>query len=124
MSKVNATIVYMLTSFIFLVSVIIPQFVNAQEVVPKINEQQREALELFSKSQSLYQHQIGTDQIDKKFDTIFNSQSQEQGMPQQQQQPADNDNNQMNVLNSKSVKEHSQKQEQQKIQQNNIKIKI
>src|SRR5688500_12965208 len=110
MSKVNATIVYMLTSFIFLVSVIIPQIVNAQEVVPKINEQQRKAVELFSNSESLNQQPSGTDQIDKKLDTIFNSQSQEQGMPQQQQQqqqPADNDNNQMNVLNSKSVKEQS-----------------
>src|SRR5918994_294293 len=61
MSKVNASIVYMLGSFIFLLSVIIPQFANAQEDIPKINEKQKEALELFSNSQSKHQQTSAVD---------------------------------------------------------------
>src|SRR5688500_15986882 len=86
MNKVNASF-YMLGSFIFLVSIIIPQFANAQEEISKINEQQKEALKLFFNSPSQpQQQQISTDQTDKESDIILNSQIQEKGMQQQQQQ--------------------------------------
>ena len=54
---------------------IIPQFANAQEDIPKINEHQKKALELFSNSQSqLQQQKISPSQIDKESNIIFNSQ--------------------------------------------------
>ena len=59
MKEINADILCMF-SFIFLVSVIIPQFSHAQEDVQPINEKQREALNLFSQPESDSQLQVGS----------------------------------------------------------------
>src|SRR5215216_5814760 len=95
MSKVNASIVYMLISFIFLVPVIIPQFANAQEDIPKINEQEKKALELFSNSQSQYK-QPSTENIQQK--KVNEQKNQEQ---------TNSNNNQLETFPKVIVYEHN-----------------
>ena len=114
MNKVNVSLFYTLGSFIFLVSMIIPQFTNAQEDIPKINEHQKGALKLFSNYQSQQQEQQKSpDQIDKEPNIIFKSQFQKQEKLQEQ---TANNSNPMNALNSEIVNEQVQKQlQQQKI---------
>src|SRR5918993_329659 len=130
MSKVNASIIYMLGSFIFLLSVIIPQFANAQEDIPKINEKQKEALELFSNSQSkhqqtsavdIQQNNINSDKnILKKIiqqelqEKSLKEQGQEQQQQQQQlvkqgiqQQQTESDNNQIKTSPEVIIYEHA-----------------
>ena len=101
MSKVNASIFYMLGSFIFLLSVIIPQFANAQEDIPKINEKQKEALELFSNSQSKHQQ---TSAVDIQQNNINSDKNILKKIIQQE-------------LQEKSLKEQGQEQQQQQQQQ-------
>ncbi|HYZ95192.1 MAG TPA: beta/gamma crystallin-related protein, partial [Nitrososphaeraceae archaeon] len=131
MSKVNASIVYMLGSFIFLLSVIIPQFANAQEDIPKINEKQKQALELFSNSQSQHQQTSANDipqnnlhsdkNILKKIiqqelqENLNEQEKQEQTIidNQQQQQQQQQINPIKAKENSKPVKEQGQEQQQQ-----------
>src|SRR5918993_1230170 len=112
MSKVNVSIVYMLGSFIFLLSVIIPQFANAQEDIPKINEKQKEALELFSNSQSKHQQTSAVDIQQNNINSDKNIlkkiiQQQQQVKQGIQQQQAESDNNQMKISPEVIIYEHA-----------------
>ena len=117
MNKVNASLLYMLGSFIFLVSMIIPQFANAQEDIPKINEHQKGALDLFSNYQSQQQQQQKShSQIDEEPNLIFNAQLKKQ--EKQQQEQTDNNAKSINALNSEFSPLQVQKQlQQQKVKQ-------
>ena len=129
MSKVNASIVYLLGSFIFLLSVIIPQFANAQEDIPKINDNQKEALELFSSSQSQHQQTSAVDIQQNNLDSdknvlkkIIQQELQEKLNEQEKPEQTNRDNQQqINTIkaieNSKSLKEQGQEQQQQQQQQ-------
>src|SRR5688500_8547121 len=131
MSKVNASIVYMLGSFIFLLSVIIPQFANAQEDIPKLNEKQKEALELFSNSQSQIQQTSAVDIQQNNLNSeknilkkIIQQELQEKLNEQEKQEQTNGDNQQQinpikAIENSKSLKKQSQEQ----VTNNNEEIK-
>src|SRR5829696_6676682 len=114
MSKVNASIVYMLISFIFLVPVIIPQFANAQEDIPKINEQEKKALELFSNSQSQYK-QPSTENIQQNNDNsaqiilkkIIQQELQKKVNEQKNQEQTNSSNNQLETFPKVIVYEHN-----------------
>src|SRR5918993_2031560 len=125
MSKVNASIIYMLGSFIFLLSVIIPQFANAQEDIPKINEKQKEALELFSNAQSQHQQTSDVDIQQNNLNSdknilkkIIQQELQEKLNEQDKQEQTNVDNKQQinpikAIENTKSLKEQGQEQQQQ-----------
>src|SRR5215212_3227825 len=114
MSKVNASIVYMLISFIFLVPVIIPQFANAQEDIQKINEQEKKALELFSNSQSQYK-QPSTENIQQNNDNsaqiilkkIIQQELQKKVNEQKNQEQTNSSNNQLETFPKVIVYEHN-----------------
>ena len=108
----------MLGSFVFLVSMIIPQFANAQEDIPKINEPQKGALDLFSNYQSQQQqHQKSPSQIDEELNILFNTQIKKQEI-QQQEQTDNNNGKSINALNSEFSPLKIQKQlQQQKVKQ-------
>jgi hypothetical protein len=116
----------MLGSFIFLLSVIIPQFANAQEDIPKINEKQKQALELFSNSQSQHQQTSANDipqnnlHSDKNILKKIIQQELQENLNEQEKQEQtiiDNQQQQINPIkaieNSKPVKEQGQEQQQQ-----------
>ena len=119
MNTINASILCMI-SFILLVSVIILQISHAQEDVQPINEKQREALNLFSKSQSDPQLQGGLNVINTEFDSVINSLNNQQQEEKKHIQDNDSVNKQIDFKFTKSSLKNDEVNEPEKVLTDNV----